>query len=821
MTSETIVQLILVSSVPIIFSILFYLFDKKTKFNKVPYWWKQIIIGLVFGAIAVAGTEFGISLSGVTVNARDAAPISAGLFFGAPAGIIAGVIGGVERYFAASWGAGTYTQIACTVATIVSGLIGAICRKLLFDNHKPSTLLAGAIGLVCEVFHMLMVFFTHMEDIEGAYIVIQNCALAMIIINTASVTVAALILNVLSEFVIHADKIDPNEKPHLHRIIQRVLAIIMVAGLFLSTFYTYSVQGEFALEGARGTFNSSLNDVSRVISNKLDEETLLVYTENYHVGDDGYILILDDNYNIISKDKEGKVDLSNYEKETLGEIRLFDTDYYFEYTKADGYFVMALMSQKQVMMDRDITSYMHAFNGVVLFAILFAFIYLLIKRRMVNNMLSVNKSLRKISEGKLRTKVNVDDTYEFAELSNDINTTVKTLRGYIDREKTRNEKEMALAKSLQYNSVPSMFPPFPSRIDIFDIYATMDTAKEVGGDFYDFFFVNRSELAILIADVSGKGIPAALFMMEAKSIINSYSETGIGPAEVFSKVNERLCNNNASGMFVTGWMGFLNIDTGELKYVNAGHNPPMIKRGKKSYEMLKEISGIMLAGMSGIKYREKTLKLESGDQMYFYTDGVTEAINKKEELFGEDRLIKVLNKNASKDAKTICLNIKESIDNFCDGMDQFDDITMISFKYYGNNYIEKHYPPKIDSINDIIEEIDGVLEENDADMKTIASINIAIDELFSNIAKYAFKGKKKKSDAVVRYSLLENTMKISFIDDGVEFNPLTHEDPDVSKSIEERGIGGLGIYMVKNSMDNLYYERIDNKNIITIIKKIK
>ena len=262
------------------------------------------------------------------------------------------------------------------------------------------------------------------------------------------------------------------------------------------------------------------------------------------------------------------------------------------------------------------------------------------------------------------------------------------IRDYIDNitaitaEKERIGAELSVASQIQADMLPTIFPAFPERSD-FDIYAAMDPAKEVGGDFYDFFLTDSNHLAVVIADVSGKGVPAALFMVIAKTLIKNHAQNGETPAEIFTGVNEQLCEANKEGMFVTAWLGILDLSTGELKYVNAGHNPPIIRRKGGKYEYFKSRPSFVLAGMEGVRYRGNETVLEKGDELFLYTDGVTEAINNAEELYGEDRLIAVLNENGGVSPSELLPIIRADIDKFADGAAQFDDITMVDLRYFG------------------------------------------------------------------------------------------------------------------------------------------
>jgi sigma-B regulation protein RsbU (phosphoserine phosphatase) len=229
--------------------------------------------------------------------------------------------------------------------------------------------------------------------------------------------------------------------------------------------------------------------------------------------------------------------------------------------------------------------------------------------------------------------------------------------------------------------LPSKFPAFPDREE-FDIYASMLPAKEVGGDFYDFFLIDENTLVILIADVSGKGVPAALFMVIAKTLIKNSAQYGLSPKEVFEKVNNLLCENNEEGMFVTAFMGYLDIPTGTFTCVNAGHNPPLIKRGD-NFDWLKIKRGLVLAGMENMFYKNEELTLKSGDTVYLYTDGVTEAMNTRGEQFTEDRLLNEAGLHKDCGLKEFAIAIKSGIDTFAEGAEQADDITMLVLKYRG------------------------------------------------------------------------------------------------------------------------------------------
>jgi len=287
-------------------------------------------------------------------------------------------------------------------------------------------------------------------------------------------------------------------------------------------------------------------------------------------------------------------------------------------------------------------------------------------------------------EGKLETIEVPDSGDEFQKISESHNRMVDDIKYYMNNlaavtaDRERIATELNVATEIQTSMLPNIFPAFPVRNE-FDIYATMHPAKEVGGDFYDFFLINKDTLAVVIADVSDKGIPAALFMVISKTLIKNEAMAGKSPKEAFESVNLQLCENNDAGMFVTAFMGYLDIPTGRLTYVNAGHNPPLIKRNGK-YEALQLDSGLMLAVMEDMEYTQEETTLAKGDILYLYTDGVTEAKNKEGKLFTAERMLENANKYTTQSVNEFLLKMKEEIDIFTQEAEQADDITMLALE---------------------------------------------------------------------------------------------------------------------------------------------
>jgi len=240
--------------------------------------------------------------------------------------------------------------------------------------------------------------------------------------------------------------------------------------------------------------------------------------------------------------------------------------------------------------------------------------------------------------------------------------------------------ELNMATNIQVAVLPKDFPPFPSRTDI-DIRASMNPAKEVGGDFYDFYLLDEDHLLLVIADVSGKGIPAALFMMISKTLIKTHAFIDKSPAKIAAAVNEQLCEENEIDMFVTAWIGVYQMSTGIITAIDAGHEYPIVKHGDGDYELVKGKKSFVLAGMENIVFKEYTFDFNRGDRLFLYTDGVPEATNAKDEMYGSGRLLNVLNSNKDDDPKELLLHVKESVDAFVGDAPQFDDLTMMSFYY--------------------------------------------------------------------------------------------------------------------------------------------
>ena len=629
--SASMIKLCIAALLPVAAAVILYLIDRKTPFGKLNYYVRQAVFGIIFGGLAIVGTEWGIPMDGAQVNCRDAAVLTGGLMFGAPAGIIAGIIGGVERWIAVAWGIGTFTRVACTVSTIIAGIYAACLRKFMFENKKPGWIISFAIGVVMEVFHMTMVFITNMSDTTHAAEVVKVCTIVMVPANAIGVMLSTFVDSLVTK---NRNK-NKKELPTITNTIQTWLLVSVVALFGLTTWFMYQLQTAIAERQAQDYLALAINDAvsdvietsdrnlietcykvkeqlnkkdifeiaenldiseinivdnNGIITNSTNEKFIgfdmssgeqsadflqllgnvneysqeygptsydnkiykkyagvknnngfiqIAYdanqfqsqialevnslTDNRHVGQTGFIIVGDTNKWVISEPDGiniSKLDDIGFTTKNLNsyfKTKINDEEYICYCVAAEGYYIVSCMPTEEAYSLRDTALYANTFMEILVFALFFGMIYFLIKIVIVDKVNKVNESLSKITDGDLEEVVNVRTNIEFDSLSNDINSTVDTLKEYIKEASARIDAELEYAKNIQNSALPHIFP----KDNRFEMYALMDAAKEVGGDFYDFSRLNENTFNILVADVSGKGIPGAMFMMRAKSVLSA------------------------------------------------------------------------------------------------------------------------------------------------------------------------------------------------------------------------------------------------------------------------------------------------------------
>ena len=378
--------------------------------------------------------------------------------------------------------------------------------------------------------------------------------------------------------------------------------------------------------------------------------------------------------------------------------------------------------------------------------------------------------------------------------------------------KLQTAKELKMATDIQLAALPNVFPPFPDETS-FDIWASMDTAKEVGGDFYDFYFTGSDRVLFLVADVSGKGVPAAMFMMRAKALIKSVAQTGKQIGQVFEEANDALCEGNSSNTFVTVWAGELNVRTGHVSYVNAGHNPPIVRLGGK-VEYLRSRPSLVLGAMAGARYRVQELQLEPGDAIYLYTDGIVEQHNAAGELFGDDRLLATV-AGCDKRRDGLLSTVIADVRRHAAGAEQADDCTQLVMRYRGESEtFSCEYKPTMEDLAKASADLAKALEGVPDDCANI--MMVASDEIFANIVRYS--GATDWTLTVERTHHPDG-VRLVITDNGKPFDPLSHRDPDTTLCADDREVGGLGILIVKKTMSPVTYRRNNDRNILTMGKE--
>ena len=458
-------------------------------------------------------------------------------------------------------------------------------------------------------------------------------------------------------------------------------------------------------------------------------------------------------------------------------------------------------------------------------ALIVAVIVYFISRTISKPIIRLTDTVKNTGEGDFDRKSDIDTRDEIGDLARGFNKMQDDLKLYTENLKTvtadkeRIGAELNVATQIQADMLPRIFPPFPQKKEI-DLYASMTPAKEVGGDFYDFFLIDDDHLALVIADVSGKGVPAALFMMVTKILINERTLSGDTPGEILSVVNDRICAHNDADMFVTVWLGILEISTGRITAANAGHDDPAVYRAGDGFAIVKNRHGPVIGAMAGMTYRDFTIDLKPGDKLFLYTDGLPEATDADERMFTIDGMLKALNETGDLPPKDILGVVWDRVSAFVGDAPQFDDLTMLCMSYLGSKTNEKTLtvPAVTDQLDEVTAFIDAFLEERGCSMKTQMQIDLSVEEVFVNIANYAYPD--KEGDAQIRLSEADGVVTLVFTDSGIPYDPLQREDPDVTLSAEERKIGGLGILLVKKNMDEVSYSYENGRNVLNLKKRI-
>ena len=537
---------------------------------------------------------------------------------------------------------------------------------------------------------------------------------------------------------------------------------------------------------------------------------------------------------------------------------------YYTTIKSNNWTFLVVWPMQKFLEDQSALLRLIAIMIVCGYVLILVFV-LVISFRVSRPLRELAQSVDKFGDGNYDAELpNVKGHDEIALLTEAFSRMQASIKENINAQKNlgRIERELDFARNIQLAMLPESEKDEICDDDRHELAPFILPAKEVGGDFYDFFKIDNDHLCVVVGDVSGKGVPAALFMMVSRIILRTMMKNLKSVVKTFNSTNYALAKRNKQNMFVTVWMGIIDLRSGHVEFASAGHNPPAVRHEDGSVEFIPSRSGLVIAAMENVQYRQQVYDLKPGDTLFLYTDGVTEATNSKNELFGDARLLETLAKSKDLETADVCKFVKKEIDSFVQDVPQFDDITMLCVKYIGNgepvweryektidvvnggkhelkNFVDKIFSPmdvsakeqmqnaweRYEKMVDVIPEnqvvltafVEGILAHMERSAKSQMQINIAIDEIYSNIVK--FSGATKVTLIVeVRKATL--TAKLTFIDDGMPYDPLKNKDPDITLSAEEREVGGLGIFIVKKTMDSVCYRRNGDNNELAITKTL-
>ncbi len=577
------------------------------------------------------------------------------------------------------------------------------------------------------------------------------------------------------------------------------------------------------------------------------------------------------NREIVVKEIRGNSQI-NFDRQTRDSSGLFlgtvaggeESAIYYTTIKANNWTFMVVWPIEKYLKDQSSMRKLFlvlAIGGYIIILI----IILLISFRVAKPLKELAIAARKLGRGNFNVTIpQITGRDEISEFAGAFSNMLTELKDHIERQKDmkRIERELDLARNIQLSMLPGSEHDENSDDDRHELAPFLLPAKEVGGDFYDFFKIDNDHLCVVIGDVSGKGVAAALFMMVARIILRTTTKNLKSIVDAFNRTNFALAKRNKLNMFVTVWAGIIDLRTGHIDFASAGHNPPAVRHSDGSVEFIKSKAGLVMAAMEETIYKPQTYDLKKGDTLFLYTDGVTEATNTNDVLFGDNRLLATLKMGGERSTADTCTLVKKEIDNFVQEAPQFDDITMLAIKFNGiddpvweryektidvsgdnkgelKSFVEGILTPmdgakkvqmqdawdRYEKIVDVIPEnqdiltafVEGILAPMEGSLKSQMQINIAIDEIYSNIVK--FSGATKVTLIVeVRKATL--TARLTFIDNGKPYDPIKQADPDVTLPAEEREIGGLGIFIVKKTMDSVCYRRNGENNELAITKTL-
>ena len=569
------------------------------------------------------------------------------------------------------------------------------CVRQIADDHTTSShLICTGFASVCGVianaafviFSVCMLYPEMLgitDSLSASTIFITN----IIAVNIVYEIVIAAIITALSALALRKagiteDVADSRDRP-IRKAFQKWLFLFIVLAFFVLMVFLYIL---FTQQDQRNT-EVLLQEKTDDIARQIELSGKPVDTEDLRIGANGFVMIV----------KDGTIEASGVSR-LLGR-KMSDLYPDYENMQPDLMYLIdvrhmsggGIAKKVEDILVFSFVPYIDMYAGrnqnlaillggmLILFIFLYLTITIAVKRKVVQRIEDVNVSLSQIRAGDLDERIGVMENAESDELALGINTTVDALKDTMQEIADKNRQELEFAREVQHSALPSEKLARDTVLP-FQVLGSMDPAREVGGDFYDYFMVSDDTLVFVIADVSGKGIPAALFMMTAKTLIKNFILNGRSPAEAMQETNVQLCENNEKGMFVTAWLGVLDLNTGSMEFVNAAHNPPILRKAGEDPQYLdfrKYRRGMVLGGIETSRYANNEITLAEGDLLFLYTDGVTEAVNPQMKLYGEERLLACIEANSKLSPEELIAAVREDMDTFVSGMEQYDDITIV------------------------------------------------------------------------------------------------------------------------------------------------
>lgn len=722
-----------------------------------------------------------------------------------------------------------FTMKTDVVGLIAINIIGYAIGHILYKNTWPSPftgfIYAVIMTSVYMIFYLFILIINKTEDIFNVFNVEY---IIKIFIYGIYLFIILLVINIF-----FGRKEAITEKNNLTNIFLKKFRIVIVI-LYCATFaFMFVFNSIYEDRLNRSMMKVVLNNAEYDVKEDdeiYDDEYIQKFCKNWIWDNRGIVYILDKNFYICNKIEESYAEkvnmpvfkndeflyLKNRKEKEIYLTKNDDINYYVSYFKNDKYCFVLVVAKANIDRGAIVSSLLSSYAIVIVLFTIFILVLYIIKSSIIDKLQATNEKLNRITNGDYNVYFMEMSSKEFKELSYNINRTVSTLKNNIQEIEHRNIQEMQLAKKIQESQLRT------DNIDhvAFEIRAKNIPAEDVGGDFYDYFYIDYRRIVFLVADVSGKGIPGAMFMIQAKNAIASFAAQSHNLEEMVKSVNDFLSQNNAALMFVTCFVATMDLKTGVVKFINAGHNHPII--GKKTengmeYKYL-DCKNQRFFGMErDVDYTADTIEMEEGDRLILYTDGVTEARDKERKFYGDAKLLETVKDINTNEPSKINKEIIDSVKEFSKDTMQYDDITLLTLVYKGRhneillNASEKDFDKGKDFLNKFIR-----LYEMSPD--TERNIKIVYDEIYSNIKNHAYNN--KGGELIFKVNLIErDIMEMIFMDKGPEFDPINCKSKKFEVKAEDKVDGGMGIMFCKNIMDDMKYERKDGYNILKMYKK--